>query len=144
MIHQVKLSSVYRRECVRPLQANNEYIISKMKEQPRSKGSAFFRGVCCAYNQWENCIVGLIERTCGLEAAKMIPHFIRHLTMNLFSGFCQQGAFQSTSETQCPPGLFVAPSESPPTGYGSKSYLSHIFSYICPNVGWGVLPHRDY
>lgn len=145
VIHQVKLSSAYRRACVRPFQANQEYIISRSKSQPRSKVNDVFRGSCCAYNQWENCIVGQIEQTCGAEASKILPYLIHHFTMDLVKGFCQKSAFQPTNKTQCPPELFMAPAESPPpTGYGSKSYFSHMFSYICPNIGWGVVPHRDY
>lgn len=64
--------------------------------------------------------------------------------MDLLKGLCPHTKYEPTDEAQCPPALFRAPEDYKPTGYGSKSLISHMFSVLCPNIGWGLLPHRDF
>ncbi len=124
------------------MQANSEYVHELMVKSPNMTN--FVRGFCCSYNDWENCIVGFLRDRCGEEATKSIPYLINHTTMYLLQSACHMGTFDPTDPQKCPPEQFQAPKERVPQGFQSKSLISHYFSYLCPGVGYGIIPSRDF
>lgn len=142
LISQVKLAPEYRAKCVHGMQANSETVHSLFKETLNTAN--FIRGICCSYNDWENCILGFLREKCGEEAAnRSIPPLIHHSSMYLLYELCHVDTFDATDQKKCPPELFKAPLDMVPLGYRSKSLLSHYFTSFCPNVGymWSIKFH---
>ena len=149
MIENVKLSTNYRSKCVRALQADGEYFTNKfLTNEPKNQSMKeithdLMSHVCCQYNRWERCIADHSIAKCGPESANIIPYLIHSTSFNLVKDVCPQYRYNPANVEQCPPEIVYAPADFVPKGYGSNSLLSHAFSYLCPNVGWG-LGNKDF
>lgn len=142
LIEEVKLATAYRGECVRQIQANMEFIHERNHDS--SNISEFLTGNCCAYNRWQNCIVKHLRDKCSEDAADVFPYLIHHVSANILKSFCPMHHFDPKNESVCKPELYQAPNDYIPKGYKSKSLISRYFSYLCPNVGWGIDSKRDF
>ena len=146
MTYQVKLTTEYRSRCVRRLQGDFE-TVSAHYYRPKSGQSwaqhlsSYLRGACCAYNAWENCIVGMLTDQCGPSSGAIFRRFIKHLGMYLWDGFCPMERFNPMESTgdQCPPGIYQSPSDFEPMGVRSLSLFSRYFAYACPNAAYGIV-----
>lgn len=143
----VKIVPSYRTDCLRKLQSHAEFAHENAKRmnqinQPKQAFKDLFRGICCVYNEWEACIVRHLTETCGPDAGAVFPAIINHGGKNVFKGLCDNIDFSDSK--QCQPELVKAPENFVPKGLKSGSLISYIFSYNCPNVGWGVDLTRDF
>lgn len=142
IIHRVKLGAAYRSRCIRRLQGNSEFVhyaFYRHKSSPR-----FWRHFCCVYNDWEDCIVDELTRECGSGAGVIFSRLIHSGSLGLLSGLCTRSAFNPNDELQCVPEDTQAPAQYVPKGLHSTSLVSWLFSYACPNVGWGIYPKKDF
>lgn len=142
MIQSVKLSTSYRNECFRNLQASIEYVYERNVNFPNI--TDFARYQCCTSNKWQNCIGKHIREKCGQDAADVFPLWINNIFGNLIKDLCSFKHFDPENSNHCLPKLFIPPKEFVPKGYKSNNYLSHHLSILCPNVAWGIFPKRDF
>ena len=136
MIHQVKLATDYRDTCIRDLLANSEYVHERTSATYNITDYAIH--TCCAINQWEECIVQQLTNKCGSEAGEVFPHLIHHTSLFLTKNLCSPKVANHKDPRQCDPELFQAPENYIPQGYKSSTFLSYYFSYMCPNVAYGI------
>lgn len=140
----MKLSKSYRRECIRPLQAAGEFIHENSISQRTPSFTEYLTNTCCAFNKWENCILSHLTEHCGKPSADVFPYLIHQGTLNLLRHLCQPLKFDPENPKHCDKNKFIAPESLTPKGLHSNSILSYVFSYSCPNVGWGIVPERDW
>lgn len=129
LIHQVKLSPSYRKECIRPLQAASEWIHNRAVAQSRPDALQALRSTCCAYNRWEDCILSHLTDRCSKPSADVFPYLIHHGTLDMVRYLCSSLRYNHKDPTQCNPEEFTAPENFIPRGLHSTSILSYIFSY---------------
>lgn len=80
-----------------------------------------------------------INDRCGKEAAEVFPFLIDHTTFYMFHNLCPSHAMDPNNPQKCKPEEFIAPKDYFPKGLKSDSLISFYFSYICPNVGFGIV-----
>lgn len=136
MNQQVKLTDNYRNTCIREMLANSEFVHERTSRTLNL--TDLIHNSCCVYNKWEQCIVDQITDKCGSDAGEVFPYLIKHVSVLLFHNMCPMNSFGPNNVQQCDPKMFVSPNGTLPKGYKSKSMMSHYFSYICPNVAYGI------
>ncbi|KAH9404842.1 hypothetical protein TYRP_000673 [Tyrophagus putrescentiae] len=135
LIHQVKLSPSYRKQCIRPLQAASEWIqeqaIANMNKKSLTAKDTLHvvRATCCAYNRWEDCILSHLTEQCTQPSADVFPYLIHHGTLDMVRYFCSSLRYNHKDPEQCNPVDFTAPENFLPRGLHSTSIMSYIFSY---------------
>ena len=116
--------------CVQPLQAGSEYIMKY--EDIRTS----FAGICCTYNRWESCIKGFLNDVCGPESPQIIVDMIHFSVMQLPDQVCPPSYFDPKSKL-CTD--ILPPLHTKAKGAKSNSFFSYLFSWACPNVGYGIV-----
>ena len=126
---EVKLSKSYREKCVQGIQAGFEHI---MQYESRK---TIFTCFCCVYNRWEACIKQHLYDYCGPEAPQIIVDLIHAGSMHVLTQLCPPSYFDPELErcTSVLPPLYTKPK-----GAKSDSFASWMFSWSCPNVGYGI------
>lgn len=142
MIHRVKLSQDYRLNCIRPFQSSGEWIEERILNEQQNI-TMFFRSICCMYNRWENCISKQLTIKCGQESSLIFPYLIHFNSIDLIPIFCPKQEFDPDNLDQCKKEEYEAPDDFRPKGWRSNSLISHLFSYYCPNVGYGIDLNKD-
>ena len=140
----MKLSPSYRRQCIRPLQAAGEWIHQNEISRATPNLTNYLRNTCCAYNRWEGCILDHLTTNCGKPSADVFPYLIHQGSLDLLRFLCRPFKYDPNNPKECDPSQFSAPESLRPKGLSSNSLISYIFSYSCPNVGWGIVPERDW
>lgn len=140
MIENIKLKPFYREECIRPFQIGHEFVHESALRSLNI--SQFVRGFCCVGNRWQKCIVNKLSQHCGKESEQTIVDFIHQSTVAIFKYLCPIARYDPSNPRECPPEI-VGPSEGlnkiMPKGLNSGSFFSHYFSFLCPNIGWGLI-----
>ena len=80
----------------------------------------------------------MIKDKCGDEAAEVFPSLIESFDFG-YVGLCKSSPqyFPDNPENVCSGTL--EPTLDDPKGLQSISLNSYAFSYLCPNVGYGVI-----
>jgi len=144
LIFDVKLSPDYRRECIRPLQAAGEFIHERAMATKKPDLLDFLKNTCCAFNKWEGCILRHLTERCGKPSADVFPYLIHQGSLDLLRYLCKPLKYDPEDPKKCDKSKYIAPESLKPKGLSSPSLISYIFSYSCPNVGWGIVPERDW
>lgn len=144
LIEHVKLAPEYRLQCVKPLQQRMEIVdVYYKKDKPGMSG--ILRNTCCFYYHWENCIVGQLVDKCGEEAGKIIVDLIYYSSAMAVPRLCHRPRYNPNSPTnECVASEQAIPDGFMPKGIKSSNFLSFIFAYSCPNVGYGIFDSRDF
>lgn len=124
---------------MRPFQGDFE----RVSEQYSLNGNNFlghYRGSCCAYNTWEECIVDELSGECGPRAGAIFRTFIRHIVFHVFRSFCPSELYNPADVRQCPPQLYRSPPSYVPKGVKSTNSMSYFFALVCPNAAYGIDP----
>lgn len=103
-----------------------------------------FHAFCCSYNNWENCIVSHLENNCGKASGQVFPSLIHHGSMMVLKSICPKSLYDPQSSEKCKKSKYIAPLKYKLKGLKSKSLASYLFSKNCPNVGFNIIPERDF
>ena len=105
-------------------------------------------GYCSSYkcNQCESCIRDHLATNCGQTAAEIFLNLIHFGSMKLLQSLCLIERYDQMNGSKCNRKKFEIPAISNriPKGLKSDSIVSYLFSYSCPNLGWGSDDSRDY
>lgn len=94
-----------------------------------------FIGFCCVFNRWMECIKGYLSEYCGNESPQIIVDLINSGLVWLPDQFCPSSYFDPQSKI-CTDVL--PPLDTNALGAKSDSLFSWIFTWLCPNVGYGI------
>jgi len=81
---------------------------------------------------------------CGKPSADVFPYLIHQGSLDLLRYLCKPLKYDPEDPQKCEKSKYIAPESLKPKGLWSNSLVSYIFSYSCPNVGWGIVPERDW
>ena len=113
--------------------------------QSQPKVGVILRSTCCAYNQWEDCIMGQLEHECGgPPSADPFRYLIHEGSFQSVGLLCDKTEYNYKNPDKCDKSVYEAPHWFKPKGVKSRSAISYGFSMACPNVGWGIYPERDW
>lgn len=143
LIHRVKLAPRYRKECIQPLQAAGEWVHKNAVAQKVPNIAQALRATCCAFNKWEQCILGQLTEECTQPSADVFPYLIHHISSDLVKYICSTLRFNHKDPSQCREDEYIPPKNFVAQGLKSTSLMSWVFSFSCPNVGIGIIPERD-
>nr|XP_027204859.1 uncharacterized protein LOC113798504 [Dermatophagoides pteronyssinus] len=135
LIDKVKLSDDYRQRCIYRLQTSYEWISDQSKQLANI--TKFYRNTCCAYYDWEHCIMDMLMVECGQHSQRMFSAIIEYNSLSILNILCPREEY-GFGKQHCNSSEFLAPNDYHPKGIHSNSIVSYLFSYYCPNVGYGI------
>ncbi len=125
---------------MKDLQAGLEWIQTKFTSFNGYNNKHQFHSVCCIYNRWEKCITDYLIEKCGPQQDQSIRILIGSATTYVLEEFCRFDLFNPSTDL-CK--QYFQPNKMIPKGLLSDSFPSWVFSYQCPNIGYGILLDKD-
>ncbi|XP_075586073.1 uncharacterized protein LOC124490973 [Dermatophagoides farinae] len=134
-IQNVKLTDEYRHRCIYRLQTSYEWIHDQSRQN--ANFTKFYQNTCCAYYDWEHCVMEMLMVKCGRQSQQMFHTMIEYNSLSILNSLCPRDEYDFGKQ-QCDPIEFHAPNDYHPKGIHSNSIVSYLFSYYCPNIGYGI------
>lgn len=88
-----------------------------------------------AYTRWQDCMVGMLRKYCNDKVAGTLLDYIDDISGQLTKNVCPRDVYDWHNR-MCR--RLLPPMWTTAKGAKSRSYLSFLFSYYCPNVGYGI------